>query len=314
MKTAILFPGQGSQKVGMGLDVYQENKAAHKIFSLADEALGDSITSLCFEGPQEQLNLTANTQPALLATSAALANTLLEKVDLDVHYVAGHSLGEYTALWFAGAFDIQTAVRLVRRRGEAMQSATPEGVGAMAAVIGLDTDVIQSICRDAAGDEVLTPANFNGPGQIVISGHRSAVERAVEMAAEKGARKSVMLPVSAPFHCPLMQPAAEVMKQELDAVDIGPVLSPVVCNVTAEPVAGEPEGVRKALVDQIVSPVNWVRSIEYMAENGVELFLEIGPGKVLTNLVKRIAPDIRRMNVSDLTGIQKFIDFLWESQ
>ncbi|HPQ41728.1 MAG TPA: ACP S-malonyltransferase [bacterium] len=314
MKTAILFPGQGSQVVGMGQDVFRESEAAHRIFTLADEALGESLTNLCFEGPQEALNLTANTQPALLATSAALVNTLLATVDLDITFIAGHSLGEYTALWFAGAFDIQTAIRLVRIRGEAMQNATPEGVGAMAAVIGLEEDDIRAICLEAADGEVVTPANFNAPGQIVVSGHRGAVERAVELASAKGARKSVMLPVSAPFHCPLMQPAAERMKAELAAIDPGDVLSPVVCNVTAEPMENEPDAIRNALVTQIVSPVQWVRSIRTMADQGVELFLEIGPGKVLTTLAKRIAPDIQRMNISDLMGIQKFIDFLWESQ
>jgi len=310
MKTAILFPGQGSQSVGMGLDVYDKYPSARSIFEQVDKALNVSLSDLCFNGPQDKLNLTATTQPALLTTSAALTVALQEHVDLDIKCVAGHSLGEYTALWFAGCIDIDTAVRLVRRRGEAMQSATPEGVGAMAAIIGLSHDEVTAICLEAAGDEILTAANLNGPGQTVISGHRAAVERGAELAKKSGARRSVILPVSAPFHCPLMQPAADLMKVELNNAEISTAVYPVICNVTAQSIGADPDQIREALIKQITAAVQWEESIRYMTELGVELFLEIGPGKVLTNMVKRISPKVKRMNISDIGGIQKLIDFL----
>ncbi|MCD4654186.1 ACP S-malonyltransferase [bacterium] len=309
MKTAILFPGQGAQSVGMGKDVFDRYPASHSIFTNADNALNESISSLCFEGPQEKLNLTANTQPALLATSAALAVALQENINLDVVCVAGHSLGEYTALWFAGALDIHTAIRLVRLRGEAMQAATPQGVGAMAAIIGLSHHEITDVCNEAAQGEVLTAANFNAPGQTVISGHQAAVERGASLAKEQGAKKSILLPVSAPFHCPLMKPASEIMDKELQTATVTATKYPVICNVTAKPITSDPNEIRNALVQQITSAVQWEESIKYMAEQGVELFLEIGPGKVLTNMVKRISPKVKRMNISDIGGIEKLIDF-----
>lgn len=310
MKTAILFPGQGAQIAGMGQDVFQSSKAAKTIFEEADNALGESLSTLCFDGPQEQLNLTANTQPALLATSAALTAAVMERTSLEISCVAGHSLGEYTALWFAGALDIQTAVSLVRRRGQAMQDATPAGVGAMAAVIGLNKDKILEVCQEAADQEVLTAANFNAPGQVVISGDKSAVQRGIELAREKGARKSVLLPVSAPFHCPLMQPAADVMANALKEADVKSTEVPVICNVTAKEMGTSADEIRHALIEQVTGAVQWEESIRYMAESGIELFIEIGPGKVLTNMAKRIAPGVKRLNVSNLDGIQKLIDFL----
>ncbi|MBN1878913.1 ACP S-malonyltransferase [bacterium] len=310
MKTAILFPGQGAQTAGMGYDVFNQFPSATSIYQAADKALGFSISSLCFNGPQEQLNLTANTQPALLVTSAALSTVLFEHVSLDVQCVAGHSLGQYTALWFAGALDLPTAVQMVRLRGQVMQSATPEGVGAMAAIMGIDSEVIEEVCCLAAGSQVLSAANFNGPGQTVISGNREAVERAVNLAKEKGARKSILLPVSAPFHCPLMQPAADKMAEALGVATVSDMKHCVICNVTARPIPNEPSAIRDALVQQVTAPVQWEKSIKSMADTGVELFVEIGPGNVLTNLAKRISPDIKRFSISNLGDIKNFIAFL----
>lgn len=310
MKTAVLFPGQGAQTAGMGQDVHAQFPAARTVFETADQALGFSLSGLCFNGPQEQLNLTANTQPALLATSAALASALREQCPLDVKFVAGHSLGEYTALWFSDSLDLATAIRLVRLRGESMQTATPEGVGAMAAIIGLDSAAVIDVCRDAGGKQILAAANFNAPGQTVLSGHREAVERAVALAKEKGARKSILLPVSAPFHCPLMKPAADTMAEALRQSTISSPQYPVVCNVTAEIMPGTADKIRDALVLQITAPVQWEKSIQMMAADGIDLFLEIGPGSVLTNMVKRIAPDIKRFTISNTVDIKNFIDFM----
>lgn len=309
MRTAVLFPGQGSQAAGMGQDFYNLYDTARDMYRTADNALGFPLSSLCFNGPQQDLNLTANTQPALLTTSAAIASVVRDLVHLDIACVAGHSLGEYTALWFAEAIDLATAVKLVRLRGEAMQSATPEGIGAMAAVIGLDTETIEDICRESSQGNVIAAANFNAFGQTVISGHKSAVERAIASARERGARKSLLLPVSAPFHCSLMEPAARIMDSALTNAAIHPALYPVICNVTAAPMNNTPEAIRSALVEQITSPVQWTASIEKMVHMGAELFLEMGPGSVLSNLVKRIAPDSRRFTISNVSDIKNFIDF-----
>jgi [acyl-carrier-protein] S-malonyltransferase len=305
VKVAWFFPGQGSQEVGMGKALAEASPAAAAVYARADAALGRSISRLCFEGPIEELTLTANTQPALVATSAALLAALRERIAglPEPAFAAGHSLGEYSALVAAGALELEDAVRLVRFRGEAMQEAVPAGLGAMAAVMMLDADVVSAICAEAAQGEVLGPANFNAPGQLVIAGHAAAVARAVPLASARGG-KAKLLNVSAPFHCALMRPAAERMAAELARATVRPFAFPVVANVDGQP-NSDPARVRDLLVRQIDSPLEWIRSVEHMAAEGVTLALEIGPGKVLAGLVKRIARQIKVVAVSDAEGIER---------
>ena len=283
---AFIFPGQGSQAVGMGRNWTREPEAA-AIFDQADAVLGFSISRLCWEGPEDELRLTANQQPAILTASVAQYR-VMERRGLEPALVAGHSLGEYSALVAAGALQFADAVQLVRRRGQLMQEAVPDGAGAMAAVIGLEADDVQTISREAARDQVCTVANFNAPGQTVVAGHREAVERAVVLAQEGGARKALMLPVSAPFHSPLMRPAREGLAPLLAQTPFADPTVPVVCNVDARPVLTG-AAARDALARQVDAPVRWVESIRWMVEHGgVEDFVEVGPGRVLSGLVKRI--------------------------
>ncbi len=282
-----VFPGQGSQKVGMGRDWAETFEAARAAFEEADDALGFSLSRLCWEGPEEDLKLTANTQPALLACSVAMLRALAGH-GLEPMALAGHSLGEYSALVAAEALDFTTALRLVRRRGELMQEAVPVGAGAMAALMGLDAEAVEGVARDAAGDEVCAVANLNSPQQTVIAGHSAAVERAVALAKERGARIAKMLPVSAPFHSPLMRPAREALEPLLAAAEFRDPRLPVVANIDAAPVS-EGAAARGALGRQVDGPVRWVDSIRWMIDEGkVDTFLEIGPGKVLTGLGRRI--------------------------
>lgn len=313
MKTAWLFPGQGSQEVGMGKALAEQSEAARRAYERADAVLGEPISRLCFEGPIEDLTLTANTQPALVTTSAALVAALREKLpDLPVPlFAAGHSLGEYSALVAAGALDLEDAVRLCRVRGAAMQEAVPPEEGAMAALMGLDAATVAALCEEAGGGEIVAPANYNAPGQIVIAGHAGAVGRARALASARGG-KVVALKVSAPFHCALMQSAAKRLSPELASVVVHPFAFPVIANVDAQP-NQDPERVRDLLIRQIDSPVQWVRSIERMAEEGVTHALEIGPGKVLAGLIKRIAKSIKVLNVSDMTGIERVRSFFAEA-
>jgi [acyl-carrier-protein] S-malonyltransferase len=290
MTIAFTFPGQGSQSVSMGkilADTYPEAKA---VFDAVDDALGQKLSDIMWNGPEADLTLTANAQPALMAVSIATMRVLeMKGLDLQssVSYVAGHSLGEYSALAAAGSLDVATAARLLRVRGDAMQSAVPVGQGAMAALLGLDFDVVVEIAEEAAQGEVCQAANDNAPGQVVVSGHLAAVERAVEIAKAKGARRAIMLPVSAPFHCSLMAPAADAMAEALANAEIQSPLVPLVANVLASPIT-DPAEIRGRLVDQVTGTVRWRESITWLAENGVDTFVEVGTGKVLSGMVRRI--------------------------
>jgi len=289
MSRAFVFPGQGAQTIGMGLDLAQSYRAARDVFDEVDEALGEKLSALIWQGEADQLMLTANAQPALMATSLAAMRALeSEGVSItDAAYVAGHSLGEYSALAACGAISVADTARLLRARGGAMQEAVPVGIGAMAALLGLDFAAVQDVAAQAAQGEVCQAANDNDPGQVVVSGHKAAVERACEIAKARGARRAVMLPVSAPFHCSLMQPAADVMQQALADVQIFAPAVPLVANVTAAVVTG-PAEIRKLLVDQVTGSVRWRESVGFMAANGVDEIWEIGAGKALCGMIRRI--------------------------
>lgn len=292
MAVAYIFPGQGSQAVGMGKALADNFPAARAVFEEVDDALGEKLSDLIFGGPAETLTLTENTQPALMAVSLAAMRVLESEAGVDLAheaaFVAGHSLGEYSALAAAGALTIADTARLVRTRGRAMQKAVPVGVGAMAALIGLDFEQAVAVAAEAAQGQVCQAANDNGAGQVVVSGDKAAVERAVEIAKAQGAKRAAILPVSAPFHCALMQPAAEVMAQALTQVAVRRPVVPLVANVLAKPVS-DPSGIVEGLVAQVTGTVRWRESVEFMAGAGVRMFYEVGAGKVLTGLVKRIA-------------------------
>jgi len=292
MSVAFVFPGQGSQAVGMGKALAETFASAREVFDEVDSVLGDKLSSVMWEGPLEKVTLTEDTQPALVAVSLAAMRVLVAEagVDLkrDAQFVAGHSVGEYTALAATGALSLADAVRLVRTRGRAMQQAIPVGVGAMAALLGVDFEQAAAIASEAAQGEIVQAANDNGGGQVVISGHKAAVERAVEIAKAKGVRRAMMLPVSGPFHSALMQPAADVMAHALTKVTIKPPSVPLVANVLAKPTI-EPVQIVRGLVDQVTGTVRWRESIAFMAQQGVATFYEVGSGKVLSGLVKRIA-------------------------
>jgi [acyl-carrier-protein] S-malonyltransferase len=292
MTRAFIFPGQGSQTVGMGKALAETFPQAKAVFDEVDEALSQKLSSLMWEGPAEELTLTANTQPALMAVSLAAIRVLEAEAGLDLKqhaaFVAGHSLGEYSALAAAGSLSISDTARLLRIRGNAMQNAVPVGQGAMAALLGLEYDAALEVAREAAQGEVCDAANDNGGAQVVVSGHKSAVERAVAIAQTKGAKRAVMLAVSAPFHCALMQPAADAMREALDRVTVNSPVVPVVANVEAAPIT-DPPVIRDALVRQVTGTVRWRESVAYMTSQGVDSFYEVGSGKVLTGLVKRIA-------------------------
>lgn len=288
---AFVFPGQGAQTIGMGHALADRWPAARAVFDEVDEALGENLSALIWEGDADTLTLTRNAQPALMATSVAAMRALEAEgfAVTDAAYVAGHSLGEYSALCAAGAISLADTARLLRIRGSAMQDAVPVGVGAMAAILGLDLAQVDEIAREAAGDDVCQAANDNDPAQVVISGHKAAVERAAALAKERGAKRALMLPVSAPFHCALMQPAATVMAEALAGVEINEPAVPLVANVRAEPVL-QTGAIRQLLVEQVTGAVRWRESVQFMAQQGVTEFWEIGAGKALSGMIKRIAP------------------------
>jgi [acyl-carrier-protein] S-malonyltransferase len=306
-QTAFIFPGQGSQYVGMGKEFYDNFRVAKEVFEEADDALRFSVSSLCFQGPEEALKLTENTQPAVLTASIAALRVLQSEKGIPPHVTAGHSLGEYSALVASGALSFADAVRIVRLRGRFMQEAVPVGEGAMAAILGMEREQIEKLCEEVSSGEVLTPANFNCPGQIVIAGHSKAVERAIERVKQEG-KKAVLLPVSAPFHSPLMKPAGERLEKELDGIAVRDLKVPVVTNVEAE-INTSKERVKGLLVAQVSSPVRWEESILRMTEDGIEQVFEIGPGKVLSGLMKRINPKVETKNLEDIPTLKKISSF-----
>ncbi len=303
-KVAFLFPGQGSQQPGMGREAAERYPQAQTVFSRADEALGFPISKLCFEGPEEDLRLTENTQPAILTTSIALGE-VLRSMGARPDFVAGHSLGEYSALVFASALGLEEGVVLVRKRGGYMQAAVPVGAGAMAAILGLSAREVEAVCLDVTGEGIVEPANFNGAGQVVIAGHRQAVERACGLARERGAKRAIPLAVSAPFHCRLMEPAAKALARDLEAVAFRDLDVPLFTNVDARPIVSGDEA-REALIRQVASAVRWEETIEAMAERGVKRFVEVGPGKVLSGLVRKIVKGASVASVSGPVDVGRF--------
>ena len=308
-KVAYIFPGQGSQAVGMGKDLFDNYTAAREVFQAADDALSFSLSEMCFAGTDAELQLTANTQPAILTASIAAYRAMESEGFPKPAFVAGHSLGEYSALVAAGVLDFADAVRTVRKRGTYMQSAVPVGVGAMAAILGLDVATVEAGCAEAAEEQVCSPANMNSPSQVVIAGNADAVDRACEILKEKGAKRAIKLNVSAPFHCALMTPAQERLEADLKELKYSSFFFPIVHNVDAA--ANDDAGkVCDKLTNQVSSPVRWLQSVEMMAANGVEKFIEIGPGKVLTGLVRQIRKDAAYANVENTESLRNTLETL----
>ncbi len=313
MSRAFVFPGQGSQEVGMGRELADAFPAARLVFEEVDDALEQRLSRIMFEGPAEELTLTENAQPALMAFSMAVVQVLEDEGSLTVPdaaaYVAGHSLGEYSALAAAGALALSDTARLLKSRGEAMQAAVPVGQGAMAAILGLDLADVEEVAAAAAEDQVCDVANDNSDGQIVVSGNTEAVERAVEIARDKGARRAILLPVSAPFHCQLLDPAADIMTYALASADVRPPAPPLVANVTAQPVS-EPDEIRSLLIEQVTHRVRWRECVLTMCELGVEELCEIGAGKVLSGLARRIDRDLGAQAIATPADVESFLGSL----
>ncbi|MGP1395184.1 MAG: ACP S-malonyltransferase [Inquilinaceae bacterium] len=309
MTRAFVFPGQGSQSIGMGRELADAFPAARAVFQEVDEALGEDLSGLIFDGDADRLTLTENAQPALMAVSVAAVRAVVDRTGLPLSslasLVAGHSLGEYAALAAAGAFSVADAARLLRQRGLAMQKAVPVGQGAMAAILGLDLAAVEDLAREASQGSVCAAANDNAPGQVVVSGDRAAVERAIALAAERGAKRSILLPVSAPFHCVLMAPAADIMEAELARTRIEPPTVPVVANITAAAVT-DPDAIRRYLVEQVTGTVRWRESVLHMKESGVDTLVELGAGKVLTGLTRRIDRDLNGIAINLPADVDAF--------
>jgi [acyl-carrier-protein] S-malonyltransferase len=309
MTIAFTFPGQGSQAVGMGKALADAYPTARHVFEEVDDALGEKLSTLMWEGPEDRLTLTQNAQPALMAVSLAVARVLEEKgvgISRDAAFVAGHSLGEYSALAAAGALSLTDTARLLRTRGLAMQAAVPVGVGAMAALLGLDLAAVAEVAAEAAQGQVCTTANDNADGQVVVSGHKEAVERAVAIAKGRGAKRAMLLNVSAPFHCPLMQPAAEAMATALAAVEIHRPSVPIVANVLARAIS-DPAEIRVRLVEQVTGTVRWRETVRFLADHGVTRLYEVGSGKVLTGLVKRIVEGVEGQTVGTPAEVEAVV-------
>jgi len=306
--TAFIFPGQGSQYIGMGKAFFDNFSVAKQVFQEADDSLHFALSALCFQGPEDALKLTENTQPAILTASVAALRVLQSETGLAAELAAGHSLGEYSALVAAGALAFPDAVKIVRLRGKFMQEAVPVGEGAMAAVLGLDRKEVEALCEEASAGEVLSPANFNCPGQIAIAGHAKAVQRAIEKVKEMG-KKAVLLPVSAPFHSPLMKAAGTRLEKELERISVHDLMAPVITNVEAQ-INTSKERVKGLLVAQVSSPVRWEESMRAAIDHGIERVLEVGPGKVLSGLMKRIDGKIKMGNVEDVESLKKVDSFV----
>ena len=303
MAIAFIFPGQGSQYGGMGKDLAEKFPAARQVFEEADAALGFSLSDLCFNGPAEQLQLTENTQPAILATSVAAWRAMESEGFAKPDFVAGHSLGEYSALVATGSLALSDAVQTVRARGRYMQEAVPVGTGAMAAILGADLETIATACNEASEGEVCSPANVNSPNQVVIAGNAAAIDRAIELLKSRGAKRAVKLNVSAPFHCALMKPAQDRLAVDLNEISFNDLARPLVTNVDAKAI-NTGAAARESLVRQVSQPVRWLESVEFLANQGVQTFIEVGPGKVLSGLLRQINRDLRAWNVEDEAGLR----------
>lgn len=308
-KIAYIFPGQGSQAVGMGKEFFDNFPAAREVFAEADEALGFALSEMCFSGDEAELQLTANTQPAILTVSVAAFRAFIAEGAPVPAFTAGHSLGEYSALVAAGAVKFADAVRTVRKRGTYMQEAVPVGVGAMAAILGLDVENVAAVCDDAAEGMVCSPANINSPSQIVIAGNAEAIDRACELAKSAGAKRAIKLNVSAPFHCSLMMPAQERLAADVAAIDYADPQFPIVHNVDAE-INSDAAVVKEKLTEQVSSPVRWLETVQKLSAEGVETFVEVGPGKVLSGLGRQIARDLRHLNVENVESLRNTLETL----